>query len=112
MSSRLALGGLIGWLVGTRAAAASKEVTENRSGSSSMRSPRNGTTIASAAHELAALRAAQEERERSFEQQIEALREAKESLSAQFHEIGSKFLGEARKQFHRAGRGEVHPGGD
>src|SRR5205085_2521624 len=52
-----------------------------------------------AAQELAGLRAGQEERERSFEQQIVALREAKESLSAQFHEIGSKFLGEARKQF-------------
>ncbi len=53
----------------------------------------------SAASELAILRAAQEERERSFEQQIEALREAKESLSAQFHEIGGKLLGEARKAF-------------
>ena len=52
-----------------------------------------------AANELAILRSARDERERSFEQQIEALREAKESLSAQFHEIGGKLLGEARKAF-------------
>jgi DNA recombination protein RmuC len=52
-----------------------------------------------AVSELAALKAAQEEREKAFEQQIAALKEAKEGLSAQFHEIGSKFLGEARKQF-------------
>ena len=52
-----------------------------------------------AAQELAGLKAAQEERERAFEQQLASLREAKESLSAQFHEVGSKFLGEARKQF-------------
>jgi DNA recombination protein RmuC len=45
------------------------------------------------------MKAAQEEREKAFEQQIAALKEAKEGLSAQFHEIGSKFLGEARKQF-------------
>ena len=56
-------------------------------------------------------RPAQEERERSFEQQIEALKDAKESLSAQFHEIGDKLLGEARKSVPRTGRGEVHPGG-
>jgi len=45
------------------------------------------------------LRSAQAEREKSFQQQLEALREAKESLSAQFHEIGGKLLGEARKAF-------------
>ena len=94
----LALGGLIGWLVGTRAAAASKEVTENlRLQLDAVTRERDDNR--SAVNELAALRSAQEERERSFQQQIEALREAKESLSAQFHEIGTKFLGEARKQF-------------
>ena len=52
-----------------------------------------------AAQDLAALKAGQEEREKSFQQQIEALKDAKESLSAQFHEIGSKLLGDARKTF-------------
>jgi len=94
----LALGGLIGWLVGTRAAAASKEVTENlRLQLDAVTKERDDNR--SAAHELTALRASQEERERSFQQQIEALREAKESLSAQFHEIGGKLLGEARQAF-------------
>ena len=52
-----------------------------------------------AASELAALKAAQEERDKAFQQQIEALKDAKESLSAQFHEIASKLLGDARKTF-------------
>ena len=94
----LALGGLIGWLAGTRSGAASKEVTENlRLQLDAVTKERDDNR--SAANELAVLRAAQDERERSFQQQLESLREAKESLSAQFHEIGTKFLGEARKQF-------------
>ena len=94
----LALGGVIGWLVGARAAAAGKQVTENlRLQLDAVTRERDENR--SAVNELAALRAAQEERERSFQQQIEALREAKESLSAQFHEIGGKLLGEARKAF-------------
>jgi DNA recombination protein RmuC len=52
-----------------------------------------------AVSELAGLKAAQEERERSFEQQLAALKDAKESLSAQFYEIASKLLGDARKSF-------------
>ena len=94
----LALGGVIGWLIGARAAAAGKQVTENlRLQLDAVTRERDENR--SAVNELAALRAAQEERERSFQQQIEALREAKESLSAQFHEIGGKLLGEARKAF-------------
>ncbi|HUE78138.1 MAG TPA: DNA recombination protein RmuC [Sphingomicrobium sp.] len=94
----LALGAAIGWLVGSRAAASSKEVIANlRLQLDAVVEERDANR--SAANELAGLRAAQEERERSFQQQIEALREAKESLSAQFHEIGGKLLGEARKAF-------------
>jgi DNA recombination protein RmuC len=94
----LALGGIIGWLIGSRAAAAGKQVTENlRLQLDEVVRERDANR--GAVNELAALKAAQEERERAFEQQIAALKEAKESLSAQFHEIGSKFLGEARKQF-------------
>ena len=94
----LALGALIGWLVGSRAAASSKQVIENlRHQLDAVVEERDANR--SAAHELAVLRSAQEEREKSFQQQLEALREAKESLSAQFHEIGGKLLGEARKAF-------------
>ena len=94
----LGLGALIGWLVGSRAGAGGAQVIDSlRLQLDAVTEERDANR--SAASELAILRAAQEERERSFEQQIEALREAKESLSAQFHEIGGKLLGEARKAF-------------
>ena len=94
----LGLGALIGWLVGSRAAASSKDVIQNlRLQLDEVVKERDCNR--EAANDLAGLRAAQEEREKSFHQQLETLREAKESLSAQFHEIGGKLLGEARKAF-------------
>jgi DNA recombination protein RmuC len=94
----LGLGVLIGWLLGTRQAAGARQTVENLrlqlADVSRERDLNRG-----AANELAALRAAQEEREKAFQQQIEGLKEAKESLSAQFHEIANKLLGEARKSF-------------
>ena len=94
----LGLGALIGWLVGSRASASSKQVIENlRHQLDAVVEERDANR--DAAQELAVLRSAQEEREKSFQQQLEALRDAKESLSAQFHEIGGKLLGEARKAF-------------
>ena len=94
----LALGALIGWLFAGREAAGAKQTCDTlRLQLDEVVKERDVNR--EAAQALAALRAGQEERERSFGQQLEALREAKESLSAQFHEIGSKFLGEARKQF-------------
>ncbi len=94
----LVLGAVIGWLIGSRAAASSKDMIANlRLQLDNVVEERDANR--SAASDLAVLRAAQEERERSFKQQLEALREAKESLSAQFHEIGGKLLGEARKAF-------------
>ena len=94
----LALGALIGWLIGSRASASSKDVIDNlRLQLDEVVKERDSNR--DAANDLAGVRAAQEERERSFQQQLEALREAKESLSAQFHEIGGKLLGEARKAF-------------
>jgi DNA recombination protein RmuC len=94
----LGLGGLIGWLAGSRAGAGGAQVIDSlRLQLDAVTEERDANR--SAASELAILRAAQEERERSFEQQIAALGEAKESLSAQFHEIGGKLLGEARKAF-------------
>lgn len=94
----LGLGALIGWLIGSRAGAAGAQVISAlRLQLDAVIKERDDNR--SAASELAILRSAQEERERSFQQQLEALREAKESLSAQFHEIGGKLLGEARKAF-------------
>ena len=94
----LAVGAMIGWLYAGREAAGAKQTCDAlRLQLDEVVKERDSNRGAS--QELAALRAAQEERERSFKQQIESLREAKESLSAQFHEIGGKLLGEARKAF-------------
>lgn len=94
----LAAGGLIGWLVGSRAAAASKAVIDSlRLQLDEVVKERDLNKAA--AHDLAALKATSDERDRAFAKQIETLKEAKESLSAQFAEIGGKLLGEAQDQF-------------
>jgi DNA recombination protein RmuC len=94
----LAIGGIIGWLFASRESAGARQTIANlRLQLDEVVKERDANR--GAVSDLAALRAAQQERERSFEQQFAALKEAKESLSAQFHDIGSKFLGEARKQF-------------
>jgi DNA recombination protein RmuC len=94
----LVIGGLVGWLWAGREAAGATQTVENlRLQLDEVVKERDSNR--GAVNELAALKAAQEEREKAFAQQIEALKEAKESLSAQFHEIGTKFLGEARKTF-------------
>jgi DNA recombination protein RmuC len=94
----LALGGLIGWLLGSRGGEQGKAVAESlRMQLDEVVKERDSNRAA--AQELAALRAAQEEREKAFSEQTVALRETKEALSAQFSEIGSKLLGEAQKAF-------------
>src|SRR6476646_3252009 len=94
----VAIGAVIGWLWASRESAVAKQTVENlRLQLDEVVKERDSNRTA--AQELAGLKAAQEERERAFEQQLTSLKEAKESLSAQFHEVGSKFLGEARKQF-------------
>jgi DNA recombination protein RmuC len=94
----LAVGAIIGWLVGSRAAAGAKQTVENlRLQLDEVVKERDANR--GALNELGALKAGQEERERSFQQQIAALKDAKESLSAQFHEIANKLLGDARKTF-------------
>lgn len=94
----LALGGLIGWLLGSKQAAAAREVT------ASLRAQLNAVTeerdlARPALQELAALKAAREEQERAFEQRVAELKEAKDALSAQFSEVGGKLLNEAQKAF-------------
>jgi DNA recombination protein RmuC len=94
----LIVGAALGWLLGSRDATAAKQtVTNLRTQLDEVVRERDVNRLA--VSELAALRAAQEEREKSFEQQLAALKDAKESLSAQFHEIASKLLGDARKTF-------------
>ena len=94
----LIIGAALGWLWASREAAGAKQTVENlRLQLDEVVKERDANR--GAVSELAALKAAQEEREKAFAQQIEALKEAKESLSAQFHEIASKLLGDARKTF-------------
>ena len=94
----LIVGAALGWLWASREAAGAKQTVENlRLQLDEVVKERDANR--GAASELAALKAALEEREKSFAQQIEALKDAKESLSAQFHEIASKLLGDARKTF-------------
>ena len=94
----LLIGALLGWLVGSRTAAGAKQTVDNlRLQLNEVVKERDVNRAAVA--ELGALKAAQAERDKSFEQQIAALKDAKESLSAQFHEIANKLLGDARKSF-------------
>lgn len=94
----LAVGALVGWLLGSRDGAASKQTVESlRLQLNEMVKERDANR--NAAQELAVHQAAQQEREKAFAQQIAGLKDAKESLSAQFHEIASKLLGDARKTF-------------
>src|SRR5947208_1069211 len=94
----LLIGGVIGWLVGSRAAAGAKQTVESlRLQLDEVVKERDSNRAAVA--ELGALKAAQAEREKSFEQQIAALKDAKESVSPKFHEIANKLLGDARKSF-------------
>jgi DNA recombination protein RmuC len=52
-----------------------------------------------AQQKCASLSSVQDERERAFEAQIKQLTEAREALSAQFNEIGTKLLGDAQRSF-------------
>jgi DNA recombination protein RmuC len=94
----LIVGAALGWLWASRESAGAKQTVENlRLQLDEVVKERDLNRAA--VSELAALKAAQEEREKAFQQQIEALKDAKESLSAQFHEIANKLLGDARKSF-------------
>ena len=94
----LLIGGVIGWLYASREAAGAKQTVE------SLRLQldeviRERDANRSAGQELAALRAAQGERDKGFEARIKELIEAKEALSTQFAEISNKLLTEAQEVF-------------
>ena len=94
----LAVGALVGWLLGSRQAAAARQVTENlRLQLDAVTGERDAARPA--LQELAALKAAQQEREKAFEERMTELKDVKGVLSAQFSEIGGKLLSEAQKAF-------------
>ena len=92
------LGALIGWLYAGRDSAAAKQTVENlRLQLDEVVKERDANR--SAANDLAAFRAAQEEREKAFDEKVAELTRAREELSAQFAEVGGKLLESAQKQF-------------
>jgi len=94
----LIIGAVIGWLWAGRETAGAKQTVETlRLQLDEVVKERDANRGAS--NELAVLRATQDEREKGFQQQLTSLKDAKESLSAQFHEIANKLLGDARKSF-------------
>ena len=94
----VALGALIGWLYAGRDSAAAKQTVENlRLQLDEVVRERDANR--SAANDLAAVRAAQEQRDKAFEEKIAELTKAREELSAQFAEVGGKLLESAQKQF-------------
>jgi len=94
----LLVGAIVGWLIGSRAAAGAKQTVETlRLQLCEVVKERDVNRSVST--ELAALKAGQEERERAFEARMTELREAKDALSAQFAEVGGRLLETAQKQF-------------
>src|SRR3982751_3051958 len=94
----LAIGAVIGWLVGSRAAAGANQTVDTlRLQLDEVVKERDANR--DTATKLAALEASQLEREKGFEARISELIEAKEALSTQFAEISNKLLAEAQETF-------------
>ena len=94
----LAIGALVGWLLGSREGAGARQTIDNlRLQLDEVVKERDANR--EAATRLAALEAAQSEREKGFEARIKELIEAKEALSTQFAEISNKLLAEAQETF-------------
>ena len=91
----LAVGALVGWLLGSREGAGAKQTVESlRLQLNEVVKERDANR--EAVTRLAALEASQLEREKGFEARIKELIEAKEGLSAQFSEISNRLLAEAQ----------------
>ncbi|MEP7349265.1 MAG: DNA recombination protein RmuC [Sphingorhabdus sp.] len=104
----LLLGLAVGWTTGGRSATAGNETAlQLRSMLDAVVGERDG-----AKDRLARLETSLEERERSFDEQLRALSDAKEVLSAQFGEIGQKLLGEAQAAFLQRADERFHQAGE
>jgi DNA recombination protein RmuC len=94
----LIIGAVIGWLWASREAAVARQTVDSlRLQLDEVIKERDVNR--EAATKLAALEAAQLERDKGFEARIQELVEAKEALSAQFAEISNKLLAEAQETF-------------
>ncbi|MGB5078514.1 MAG: DNA recombination protein RmuC [Sphingorhabdus sp.] len=102
------LGLALGWVTG---------VKSTRTGSEASLQLRSMLETAigerdSAKDRLARIETSLEEREKSFEDQLRALADAKETLSSQFGEIGQKLLGEAQAAFLQRADERFHQAGE
>jgi DNA recombination protein RmuC len=94
----LAIGGVIGWLIGSREGVGAKQTVDSlRLELDEVVKERDFNR--GAAQELSALKAVQDERERAFEVRLAEMTTAREALTAQFAEVGGKLLEGAQKQF-------------
>jgi DNA recombination protein RmuC len=94
----LIVGAALGWLWASREATGAKQTVENlRLQLDEVVKERDANR--GAVTELAGLKAAEQEREKAFEARLAELKEAKDTLSAQFSEIGGRLLSEAQKAF-------------
>lgn len=94
----LAVGGLIGWLFASRDGAGAKQTVENlRMQLDEVAKERDGARAAcdTASRELSA----READARNFEQRMKDLTDSKDSLIAQFREVGDKLLEKAHRDF-------------
>jgi DNA recombination protein RmuC len=98
----------LGWLMGGKAARAGGETTlQLRAMLDEVVAERDR-----AKDRLARIETSLEERERSFDEQLRALGEAKDLLAAQFGEIGQKLLGEAQQAFLQRADERFHQAGE
>jgi DNA recombination protein RmuC len=94
----LALGGLVGWLLGTRGGEQAKAAVDSlRMQLDGVREERDGARSAHevSARELAALQADA----RNFEARMKDLADSKDALIAQFRSVGDQLLEKAHKDF-------------
>lgn len=94
----LVLGGVIGWLLGSRDGAGARQTVENlRMQLNSVTGERDDAraNLDSTSRELAALQADA----RNFDQRMKDLTESKDALVAQFREIGDQLLKKAHQDF-------------
>lgn len=105
----LAAGAAAGWFFGTRQAAIYRKERDDRTedfrkaiadlAGMQAKLDEAREACADARAECAGLSAAREAQERSFQERLAEIKDAREALSAQFSEIGGKLLGEAQKNF-------------
>ncbi|HEX8483496.1 MAG TPA: DNA recombination protein RmuC [Allosphingosinicella sp.] len=105
----LAIGAAAGWFLGGRHAALYRKERDDRTedfrkaiadlAGMQEKLDEARQACADARAECAGLSAAREAQERSFQERLAEIKDAREALSAQFSEIGGRLLGEAQKNF-------------